>query len=105
MSRISVLQGPLNAVRASLILLNALAPTHAAQQNHSASVFPEVAASATADRESATLTSHLPWLAPIGHRQPRHADVPQSDEVSAWEREQRRVDQELDRKLIICRGC
>ena len=51
------------------------------------------------------LTSRLPWLAPVGHRQPRRADVPQSEALSAWERQQRQFDQELDRRLIICRGC
>jgi hypothetical protein len=25
--------------------------------------------------------------------------------VSAWERQQQHADQELDRKLVICRGC
>jgi hypothetical protein len=58
------------------------------------------------DRNSpAVLTSHSPWLAPTGHRQPTRADVPQNDGPSAWEREQARLDAELDRKLIICRGC
>jgi hypothetical protein len=51
------------------------------------------------------LTSHLRWLAPVGHRQPHRADAPESKAVSAWEREQQQFDQELDRKLIICRGC
>jgi hypothetical protein len=51
------------------------------------------------------LTSHSPWLAPTGHRQPTRADIPQNDGPSAWEREQARLDAELDRKLIICRGC
>jgi hypothetical protein len=51
------------------------------------------------------LTSHLPWLAPVGHRQPRRADVPQHDAVSAWERQRQQADEDLDRKLIICRGC
>jgi hypothetical protein len=63
-------------------------------------------AAAAADRNSpAVLTSRLPWLAPTGHRQPTQADVPQADSLSALEREQRRLDAELDRKLIICRGC
>ncbi|MCA1458268.1 hypothetical protein I6F35_34680 [Bradyrhizobium sp. BRP22] len=53
---------------------------------------------------SAEPTSHLPWLAPVGHHQPSQADAPQSNALSAWEREQQR-DQMLDRKLIICRGC
>jgi hypothetical protein len=51
------------------------------------------------------LTSHSPWLAPVGHRQPRQADIPQNEILSAWEREQQHGDDELDRKLIICRGC
>src|SRR6266478_4997143 len=61
--------------------------------------------SAVAWSRSIVLTSRLPWLAPVGHRQPRRADVPQSEAVSAWERQQHELDQELDRKLIICRGC
>ena len=59
--------------------------------------------SASGDR--ALPTSRLPWLAPVGHRQPRLAEVPRSEAVSTWERQQRQLDQELDRKLIICRGC
>ena len=51
------------------------------------------------------LTSQLPWLAPIGHRQPTKADVPQNEVLSAWERQQQVLDVELDRKLAICRGC
>jgi hypothetical protein len=53
----------------------------------------------------AALNSHSPWLAPIGHRQPTRADVPQNEVLSAWERQQLDFDVELDRKLIICRGC
>jgi len=53
----------------------------------------------------AVLTSHSPWLAPIGHRQPTRADVRQNEVLSAWERQQQDLDVELDRKLIICRGC
>jgi hypothetical protein len=53
-----------------------------------------------------TLTSHSPWLAPVGHRQPMRADISQGQELlSAWERQQVALDAELDRKLIICRGC
>jgi hypothetical protein len=51
------------------------------------------------------LTSHLPWLAPVGHRQPRKMDVPENEALSPWERQQRRLDEELDRKLLICRRC
>jgi hypothetical protein len=38
--------------------------------------------------------------APIGHRQPRAADVPRQGEVTVGPGEM-----ELDQKLQICRGC
>jgi hypothetical protein len=60
---------------------------------------------ASGQKNPAFLTSHSPWLAPIGHRQPARADVPQDDLLSAWERQQQDLDVELDRKLVICRGC
>jgi hypothetical protein len=53
----------------------------------------------------AALTSQLPWLAPVGHRQPHQADVPQSEAVSAWERQQLQIEHDLDQRLIICHGC
>jgi len=63
-------------------------------------------AMAASDQNSPTvLTSHSPWLAPIGHRQPTRMDVPQNEVLSAWERQQKELDVEPDRKLIICRGC
>ena len=85
-------------------------------KNHSASVAAALVAgvalfgllsSAAASNQNnpAVLTSHSPWLAPIGHRQPTRADVPQNEVLSAWERQQQDIDVELDRKLIICRGC
>jgi hypothetical protein len=49
-------------------------------------------------------TTTRPWSAPVGHRQPRAADVPTSTSVS-----QSFLDQEdaiIDRKISgICRGC
>jgi hypothetical protein len=60
---------------------------------------------AEAASPQAGLTSHLPWLAPVGHRQPRQADIAQNEVLSASERDQQQMDDELDRKLIICRGC
>ena len=54
----------------------------------------------TAGRETTT----RPWSAPVGHRQPRAADVPTSSSVS-----QQILDQEdanVDRKIrSVCRGC
>jgi hypothetical protein len=82
-----------------------LSPAHAAYQHDAVSVFPHLSNSAPAYRSPAVLTAQLPWLAPVGHHQPHQADVPEPAAVSAWERQQQQVDKELDRKLIICRGC
>jgi hypothetical protein len=49
-------------------------------------------------------TTTRPWSAPVGHRQPRAADVPTSTSVS-----QQSLDEEdanVDRKInSVCRGC
>jgi hypothetical protein len=49
-------------------------------------------------------TTSRPWSAPVGHRQPRSADIPASTSAS-----QQIIDQEdaiVDRKIKgICRGC
>ena len=105
MSRISILKRSISAARAGLVFLGMLSPAHAAYQHDAVTIFPDLPISATADQASTVLTSHLPWLAPVGHRQPHQADVPQHEAVSGWERQQLQADQELDRKLIICRGC
>jgi hypothetical protein len=76
---------------------------NASDRQDPVAVFPDVSTTAAADRAPIVLTSRLPWLAP--GRQPHQADVPQHEAVSAWEQQQQQFDQELDRKLIICRGC
>jgi hypothetical protein len=58
---------------------------------------------ARAEQNTNVLTSQRPWLAPVGHRQPRRADVPHDKAFTAREREQLRKDRELDRSLMICR--
>jgi hypothetical protein len=47
-------------------------------------------------------TTTVPWSAPVGHRQPQAADVPQSTFEQALDEENAKVD-----RLIkgICRGC
>jgi hypothetical protein len=105
MSRISILKYVLNTARAGLVFVGMLSPAHAAYQQDAVSVFPDLPKTAVAVRSSAVLTARLPWLAPIGHRQPHQADVPHSEAISSWERRQQQLDQELDQKLIICRGC
>jgi hypothetical protein len=42
--------------------------------------------------------------APVGHRQPRAADLPQLEETAA-DRERERKERELNRRLRICRNC
>jgi hypothetical protein len=91
MSSISILKRSTRfaaVVATSLLLFGLISPATASDQN-----------------SPAVLTSHSPWLAPTGHRQPTRADVPQNEILSAWEREQQVLDAEVDRKLIICRGC
>jgi hypothetical protein len=105
MSRISILKRSIRTAVAGLVFVGLFSPANAAYQHDAVSVFPNLLISATADHASTVLTSRLPWLAPVGHRQPHRADVPQSEAVPAWERQQQQFDQELDRKLIICRGC
>jgi hypothetical protein len=114
MFRISTLNRSIRAAAASLVLIGLLSPANAARQHDAASVLSDRPISATPDHagdqaalagsRSMVLTSRLPWLAPVGHRQPRRDDVPPSS-TSAWERQQQQLGQELNRKLIICRGC
>jgi hypothetical protein len=103
MSLISILKRSIRTAAAGLVFVGLVSPANATYQHDPVEVFPDLPASATADHASAVPTSHLPWLAPVGHRQPHRTDVPQYEAVSAWEL--RQFDQELDRKLIICRGC
>lgn len=79
MSRTSILLRLIRTAASTAVFIGLLSPAHA--------------------------TARLPWPAPVGHRQPHPADVPQSEAASTWEREQQRFDQELDRRLVICRGC
>jgi hypothetical protein len=105
MSFISILKRSISTVVAGLLFVGLLSPANAAYQHDAVAVFPDLPISATAVHASTVPTSHLPWLAPVGHRQPHQADVPQYQAVSTWERQRQQLDQELDRKLIICRGC
>lgn len=105
MSRISILKRAIRTARAGLFLVGMLSPAHAAYQHDAVRVFPDLPISQTADHAPPVLTAQLPWLAPVGHRQPHQTDVPRDEAVWAWERQQQQFDRELDRKLIICRGC
>jgi hypothetical protein len=73
------------AVAAGVVLFSLLSPAMAASDQNNPAV----------------LTSHAPWLAPTGHRQPTAADLPPEAEIlSAWERQQQVLDVELDRRLF-----
>jgi hypothetical protein len=49
-------------------------------------------------------TATKPWPAPVGHRQPRAADIPTSAFVSQKPLDQE--DENVDRKMRnVCRGC
>jgi hypothetical protein len=58
----------------------------------------------SAQEQLATPSTSRQIGAPVGHRQPRAADVPPS-EKSAAEQLEERQQAELNRKLRICRGC
>jgi hypothetical protein len=116
MSRMSVLKHAINTATAGLVFVAMLSPAHAAAYQHeSVGVYPDLPVSASAGHAkvktpitrnaSIALTSHRPWRAPVGHFQPRRDEVPQPEEVSEWERQQKQFNEELDRRLIICRGC
>ena len=104
MSRASILNRSVRATAVAVVLSALLSPANAADRQDALAVFPDVSTNAAA-RTPILLTSRMPWLAPVGHRQPHPADVPQHEAVSAWEQQQQQFDQELDRKLIICKGC
>jgi hypothetical protein len=49
-------------------------------------------------------TATRPWSAPVGHRQPRAADVPTSTSASLQTLDQE--DANVDRRISnVCRGC
>ncbi len=53
--------------------------------------------------DSATQIARLFRQTPVGHRQPRAIDTPESTEISPVQSEP--LDDEINPKLIICRGC
>jgi hypothetical protein len=54
---------------------------------------------------SAIQTACLPWQAPIGHRQPGAAELPDNFSLPPSDLELEALDRALDKKLTICRGC
>ncbi|MBR0696686.1 hypothetical protein [Bradyrhizobium lablabi] len=117
MSRTSFLKHSIRIAAAAFLFAGLLSPAHAANQQDAASVYPVLPVSASAHdsvnetgstvahNRALKLTSRRPWLAPVGHRQPRRAEISQSETLSTWEEQQKQLDAQLDRKLVICRGC
>jgi hypothetical protein len=66
---------------------------------------PVFAGGADMTNETHRFAFSSPGQAPIGHRQPRLSDTSGAPQLSPSDLELRRLDAEIDRKLIICRGC
>jgi hypothetical protein len=66
-----------------------------------------LALATVADRAAARppFTIEAAWPAPVGHFQPRAADIPIGIPLSPSSAEQQALDRALDEKLKICRGC
>jgi hypothetical protein len=106
------------ALATCVVLMSWHWPAGAVTQKNSESVVSDLAVSGTMPNDDSdaamgaagrnrdlALTSHLPWRAPIGHRQPRRFDSQLNESTSAWERQQDGLNKAVDRQLIICRGC
>lgn len=89
---------------ATALVLGALASACAEEGGGKSTDKPAITSSTT---KSAAMTGALQVArqAPVGHRQPRAIDVPDMTRPSPADTEQQRLDQEIDRKLLICRGC
>jgi hypothetical protein len=105
MPRLATLKSSVRAVVVAAILANPFSSANATTRQDTVAVFPELPAAVVQDQKPILLTSRTPWVAPVGHRQPRQADVPQHEAVSHWEHLQLQEDQELDSRLVICGGC
>jgi hypothetical protein len=102
-----------------ILMIGCYWPAEASAQQSIVRVYPNPASSSPtapddvsaaaigvpARNRALALTSYLPWRAPIGHRQPRRIDVDPDESMSAWERQQNRLNKDLDRKIVICRRC
>ena len=85
-------------------------------KNHSASLvaalvagvalFGSLSPAAAFDQNNrAVLTSHSPWLAPIGHRQPTQRDVAPGGLRQSTEPSERPLINDSYQPPSICRGC
>ena len=106
MSRTSITKHLVSTAAAGLLFVGLLSPANASYHSPTGATADHAVEEATNSRSpSIVLASRLPWPAPVGHRQPRPSDLPQYRGMSTEERQQQQLDNDLDRKLIICRGC
>lgn len=61
--------------------------------------------SESSERFVGTLENSTVWRAPVGHRQPRAADIPKSASESEDSASLDREKAFIDSKMSICRGC
>jgi len=72
---------------------------------HTKHVAPEPAVSPPSHSDVEAQLAGLPWSAPVGHRQPRAADLHLDAGLSPDQMTLQRENNAVDRKLTICRGC
>ena len=86
-----------------LVLLGALMHDAAASQMETSTAGIVVNGSSARPHGNVILTV---WPAPVGHRQPRAADVPaEGQRKSGFDRQLERLNHALDGRLRICRDC
>jgi hypothetical protein len=75
------------------------------QPKDSRSTNPGIGSPESSERSIGTVKNSTVWLAPVGHRQPRAADIPKTEpeprDLAILDRE----DAFVDSKISICRGC
>lgn len=89
---------PHTTALAITLLISALLIPAAAFAGDTGRAAPSTNGSAVSDQPS------MP-LAPVGHRQPRAADIPAGAYNNADDAWLNRVNRDIDGKLTICRGC
>jgi hypothetical protein len=66
---------------------------------------PGIGPSESSERSIATVGNSTVWPAPVGHCQPRPADIPKSAPESEDSASLDRENAFVDSKMSICRGC
>jgi hypothetical protein len=64
-----------------------------------------IRSSESSERFIGTVENSTVWLAPVGHRQPRAADIPKSASESEGTASLERENAFVDSKMSICSGC